>query len=190
MCRKVKTSDHFINPNSDTLFHVCDNCRYLRKTKYKKKRVRVELERPSSGLSRNRDSNGLRSTRNSSMSGRNFPSSARQIPVKEEIGGKLSPKKLAFTSVVPSRNWVEISDENHPNYVPKNRKVCIFTDAQYAVNHPYYRYQEVIYNNDEESVTVLHSSIPPTPQSLIFCCKTSAYGNRFAFYDRLWMNQS
>lgn len=35
MCRKVKTSDHFINPNSDTLFHVCDNCRYLRKTKYK-----------------------------------------------------------------------------------------------------------------------------------------------------------
>ena len=35
MCRKVKTSDHFINPNSDTLYHVCDNCRYLRKTKYK-----------------------------------------------------------------------------------------------------------------------------------------------------------
>lgn len=35
MCRKVKTSDHFINPSSDTLFHVCDNCRYLRKTKYK-----------------------------------------------------------------------------------------------------------------------------------------------------------
>lgn len=162
--------------------------------------MRVELERPPSGLSRNRDSNGLRSTRNSTMSGRNFPSSARQIPVKEENGGKLSPQKLAFTSVVPSRNWVEISDENHPNYVPKNRKVCIFTDAQYAVNHPYYRYQEVlstlctppqvIYNNDEESVTVLHSSIPPTPQSLIFCCKTSAYGNRFAFYDRLWMNQS
>ena len=36
MCRKVKTSDHFINPNSDTLFHVCDYCRYLRKTKYKR----------------------------------------------------------------------------------------------------------------------------------------------------------
>ena len=35
MCRKVKTSDHFINPNSETLYHVCDNCRYLRKTKYK-----------------------------------------------------------------------------------------------------------------------------------------------------------
>lgn len=162
--------------------------------------MRVELERPSSGLSRNRDSNGLRSTRNSSMSGRNFPPSVRQVPVKEEIVGKLSPKKPAFTSVVPSRNWVEISDESHPNYVPKNRKVCSFPDAQYAVNHPYYRYQEVlstlctppqvVYNNDEESVTVLHSSIPPTPQSLIFCCKTSAYGNRFAFYDRLWMNQS
>ena len=39
MCRKVKTSDHFINPNSDTLFHVCDNCRYLRKTKYKSRWV-------------------------------------------------------------------------------------------------------------------------------------------------------
>ena len=37
MCRKVKTRDHFINPNSDTLFHVCDYCRYLRKTKYKSK---------------------------------------------------------------------------------------------------------------------------------------------------------
>lgn len=35
MCRKVKTCDHFFNPNSDTLFHVCDYCRYLRKTKYK-----------------------------------------------------------------------------------------------------------------------------------------------------------
>ena len=35
MCRKVKTSDHFFNPNSESLFHVCDYCRYLRKTKYK-----------------------------------------------------------------------------------------------------------------------------------------------------------
>ena len=35
MCRKVKTADHFFNPNSDALFHVCDYCRYLRKTKYK-----------------------------------------------------------------------------------------------------------------------------------------------------------
>ena len=35
MCRKVKTIEHFINPNSDSLFHVCDYCRYLRKTKYK-----------------------------------------------------------------------------------------------------------------------------------------------------------
>lgn len=37
MCRKVKTSDHFVNPNSTVLFHVCDYCRYLRKTKYKSK---------------------------------------------------------------------------------------------------------------------------------------------------------
>lgn len=66
MCRKVKTRDHFINPNSDSLFHVCDYCRYLRKTKYKsrnvewvwseERRVRVELEKPSGASSRSRES--------------------------------------------------------------------------------------------------------------------------------------
>lgn len=197
MCRKVKTSDHFINPNSETLYHVCDNCRYLRKTKYKKRRVRVELERPSSSLSRNRESNGLRSTRNSSSAkGYSAPSS---FTSKKEGSNEKLPQKPSFACVVPSRNWIEISDASQTDCVSRN-KVCCLSDARYTLHHPYYRYQEilstictppqVVYNSNEESFTVLPLSIPPPPQALIFCCKSSAYGNCFAFYDRLWMSQS
>ena len=204
MCRKVKTSDHFVNPNSTVLFHVCDYCRYLRKTKYKsrylpfcmsgvERRVRVELERPSSTTSRSRESSTVK---NSSL----FidSSSSKSRPSGEHR--TVAPPVQSFAGIVPSKKWIVISSDS--THMPSDRQPTgggHASDTRYTLNHPYYKYQNIlstlctppqIVMNNDNSVVILRPSIPPAPKSLIFCCNSSLYNNRFGMYDRIWMSDS
>lgn len=204
MCRKVKTSDHFVNPNSTVLFHVCDYCRYLRKTKYKSKspsfcmsvverRVKVELERPSSTTSRSRESSALKSSSLYVDS-----SSAKSRSTAESRAS--TPPAQSFAGIVPSKKWIVISTDS--THTPSDRQVTgggHASDTRYTLNHPYYKYQSIlstlcmppqIVMNNDNSVVILRPSIPPAPKSLIFCCNSSLYSNRFGMYDRIWMSDS
>lgn len=201
MCRKSKTTDHFINPNSDQLFHVCDYCRYLRKTKYKsrillfvhytiERRVRVELERPVCPLSRTRESGASgvgKTTRLSSQS----TAVSREATIVQQ-----SPKPV-ICGIVPSRKWVVTSDgsssasSSPPEF--DRRPISCQVDSRYAVNHPYYRYQSLltslcnppqfVYNSEFNRMDVVRSSIPPAPKALIFCCSNPLYGHLHGMYN-------
>ena len=204
MCRKVKSSDHFVNPNSNVLFHVCDYCRYLRKTKYKstflfsfltavERRVKVELDRPSSTVSRSRENTALKS------SSVHVDSSATK-PRTASGDGPNTRSTQSFVGIVPAKKWVVLSpDSSHVSADQPSAGGGYVANVRYTLNHPYYKYQnilstlctppEVVLNSDNK-VVILRSSIPPAPMSLIFCCSSSLYNNRFGIYDRMWMNDS
>ena len=204
MCRKVKSSDHFVNPNSNTLFHVCDYCRYLRKTKYKsaffcsfltvvERRVKVELDRPSSTMSRSRESTALKS---SSV----HVDSPSTKPRTESSDGPSARSAQSFVGIVPSKKWVVISpDTSRISSEQSSSGGGYVANVRYTLNHPYYKYQNILSTlctppefvlNSDNKVVILRSSIPPAPKSLIFCCSSSLYNNRFGIYDRMWMNDS
>ena len=191
MCRKIKTVDHFFNPNSESLFHVCDYCRFLRKTKYKssyfdiavhclERKVRVELERPVGSLSRTRDGSTSRASKATS-----------QVSVlPKESSDRIISEKSISAGVVPSRRWVDISADASSSFANLERKIISCqTDCRYALNHPYYRYQSLltslcnppqfVYNPEKNRMDIAQSSLPPAPKALIFCCSNPLYGSRF-----------
>lgn len=195
MCRKIKTVDHFFNPNSENLFHVCDYCRFLRKTKYKsrflndcahclERKVRVELERPIGTLSRTRDSSTSRASK---------PTPQVSVLPKESTSRVVSEKSVS-AGVVPSRRWVDISADAPSSFVKMERRTVTYqSDCRYALNHPYYRYQSLltslcnppqfVYNPEKNRMDIVQSSLPPAPKALIFCCSNPLYGSHFEMYN-------
>lgn len=148
------------------------------------RRVRVELERPPGNLSRTRDSGTLKGPRNA------------QVPVVTQESTDMTAKKPALAGLVPSQKWIEVSSDSDSS---SRKRIAGYPDSRYAVNHPYYRYQnllttlcnppQVVFNSSKNQIDVVHSSIPPAPQALIFCCSNTMYGNRFGLYDKLWMKK-
>lgn len=146
--------------------------------------MRVELERPTSTISRNRDSSCVKSNRSYQTN--------TSVPVQQppEPTEPADPNQL-HAGIIPARKWVEVSSGKEGGKFQ--------TDSHYALNHPYYRYQNVLSQmctppqvvcNEKNQVVVLRSGIPPTPKSLIFCCNTSVYGNPFSLYDKLWVQDN
>lgn len=151
------------------------------------RRVRVELERPVSSLSRTRES-----TVNKPI--RSYQGNSTVTP-QQQTGGVsvVIPKAQNYVGIIPSRNWVEVSSNISVPQPATNQSVKYQPDTHYVLNHPYYRYQNILSSmcsppqivyNDKNQVVVLPSCIPPTPKSLIFCFNTSLYGNHFSPYDR------
>ena len=146
------------------------------------RRVRVELERPSGTISRTRENSAGKGTRSS------------RIPVVTQESADMMIQKPSLAGLVPSRKWIEVSSDSDPS---SRKRISSCPDSRYAVNHPYYRYQsllttlcnppQVVFNSSKNEVDVIHSSIPPAPQALIFCCSNTLYGNRFGLHDKLWV---
>ena len=144
----------------------------------------MELERPSGTISRTRENSTGKGTKSS------------QVPGVTQESTDVVTQKPLLSGLVPSRKWIEVSSDSDSS---SRKRFASCPDSRYAVNHPYYRYQsllttlcnppQVVFKCSKNQVDVIHSSIPPAPQALIFCCSNTLYGNRFGLYDKVWVKE-
>lgn len=159
------------------------------------RRVRVELERPASTISRNRDSTVAKTIKSLQPNTSGIENDAPS-PKKPEVS---TDQSIPWSvGVIPTQKCVDIPQvvSHTPSPpIPSGKFHC---DSRYAVNHPYYRYQNILCSmcappqvvcDEKNQVVVLRSCIPPAPQSLIFCCNAAMNGNCFSVYDRRWVTK-
>ena len=134
--------------------------------------MRVELEKPSGASSRSRESAPAKGVVNCARPSQDVP--IETFPVGAVASG-----------IVPSRKWICVSRP------VEKRTVSSQSDSRYVLNHPYYKYQnllstlctppQVVFDGERKQLDA-RSLIPPTPQALIFCCSNTIYGDRFGLH--------
>ena len=195
------------------------------------KRVKVELDRPTSYSSRSRE-NPSRNGRENSLDSIKSRSSSEEIaklinqntiPLKEwaprsiqnrfigngtpssvnRISAGFGVAGVAGVAGTPGGNLPSVTNATNatnatnghptPSLLPRNPVRPQPPDTKYTLNHPYYRFQNILVSmckppqlvcNENNQIVVMRSPIPPSPQSLIFCCKTSSYNSPFQMCDR------
>ena len=142
------------------------------------------MDRPISTFSRTRETSGMRSTR----SYQNTQPPAPQPPI--EKSSLPTSKEHLPMGIVPTKNWMDVPSSQSDSG-PKSTDSK--TDSQYAIYHPYYRYQDILISmctppqivcNEQNQYVVVASRLPPTPKSLIFCCNSPVHGKCFSSYDK------
>ena len=145
------------------------------------------MDRPISTFSRTRESSSTRSTRSYHS---NQPLAPQSSTEKSDLP---TSKDNLHMGIVPTKNWIDASSNKNDTKTNSAESKTYRNDNHYALNHPYYRYQDILISmctppqivcNEKNQFVVVGSRLPPTPKSLIFCCKTPVHGKYFSSYNK------